>query len=199
MQPRRPHGQRAPPRRTTTWPISPAGPRPSQGLPSSTMPPPTPVPQKTPRTESRVAGGAELELRVGRDLDVVAERPAAPRPPASSCRAGRCLPVAEVAHVGDGARVASSTSPGEPTPTPASAPGVGTGGRGARAARPPSRRRRPRGRRRWAWVPGSPSALPSASTTTAWIFVPPRSMPPRMLIARTLNDAAQWCPARGTK
>src|SRR4030081_1696023 len=65
MQPRRPHGQRAPLRRTTTWPISPAAaspehrlaggaeppPRPSHGLPSSTSPPPTPVPQNTPRID----------------------------------------------------------------------------------------------------------------------------------------------------
>ena len=48
MQPLRPHGHLAPPRLTTMWPISPAAPRPSQGLPSSTRPPPTPVPQKTP-------------------------------------------------------------------------------------------------------------------------------------------------------
>ena len=33
------------------WPISAAAPRPSHGLPSSTMPPPTPVPQNTPRIE----------------------------------------------------------------------------------------------------------------------------------------------------
>ena len=48
MQPLRPQGHLAPPRLTTTWPISPAAPRPSQGLPSRTRPPPTPVPQKTP-------------------------------------------------------------------------------------------------------------------------------------------------------
>ena len=48
MQPLRPQGHLAPPRFTTTWPISPAAPRPSHGLPSRTSPPPTPVPQKTP-------------------------------------------------------------------------------------------------------------------------------------------------------
>ena len=36
------------PGRTTMWPISPAEPRPSQRLPLRMMPPPTPVPQKTP-------------------------------------------------------------------------------------------------------------------------------------------------------
>src|SRR5919199_767857 len=51
MQPSRPQPQRSPPIRTTMWPISPAAPRPVQGLPSSTIPPPTPVPQKTPSSE----------------------------------------------------------------------------------------------------------------------------------------------------
>ena len=50
MQPRRPHGQRAPPSLTTMWPISAAAPRPSQGLPSRIRPPPTPVPHQTPST-----------------------------------------------------------------------------------------------------------------------------------------------------
>ena len=51
MQPLRPHVQRAPSRLTTTWPISPAAPRPIHGRPSRTMPPPTPVPQNTPSSE----------------------------------------------------------------------------------------------------------------------------------------------------
>ena len=51
MQPRRPHGHLAPPRLTTMWPISPAPPRPSHGFPSRMSPPPTPVPQNTPRSD----------------------------------------------------------------------------------------------------------------------------------------------------
>src|ERR671925_603797 len=51
MQPRRPQPHSAPPTRTTTWPISPAASRPVHGRPSSTMPPPTPVPQKTPSSD----------------------------------------------------------------------------------------------------------------------------------------------------
>ena len=51
MHPRRPHGHFRPSSRTTTWPISPAEPRPVHGLPSRMMPPPTPVPQNTPRIE----------------------------------------------------------------------------------------------------------------------------------------------------
>src|SRR5437879_4051654 len=52
MHPRRPHGHLAPPSLTTTWPISAAPPRPSHGLPSRIRPPPTPVPQNTPSSES---------------------------------------------------------------------------------------------------------------------------------------------------
>jgi hypothetical protein len=52
IQPRRPQVQRAPPRFTTTWPISPAAPRPIQGFPSRISPPPTPVPHQTPRIVS---------------------------------------------------------------------------------------------------------------------------------------------------
>src|SRR5437870_13253104 len=51
MQPWRPHGHSAPSFFTTTCPISAAAPRPSHGLPFSTIPPPTPVPQKTPRID----------------------------------------------------------------------------------------------------------------------------------------------------
>ena len=52
-QPRRPHGQRAPSRFTTMCPISPEAPRPSHGLPSRMIPPPTPLPQKTPSSDEK--------------------------------------------------------------------------------------------------------------------------------------------------
>ena len=47
-------------------------------LPSTTMPPPTPVPQKTPRKDEKSAAGPEAALGVDRDVDVVADhhRPA---------------------------------------------------------------------------------------------------------------------------
>src|SRR2546423_10896749 len=51
MQPLRPHGHRAPSFFTTMWPISAAAPRPVHALPFRTMPPPTPVPQNTPRID----------------------------------------------------------------------------------------------------------------------------------------------------
>src|SRR3954453_22915899 len=51
MQPRRPHGHCAPSFFTTTCPISAAAPRPCHDLPFRTIPPPTPVPQNTPRID----------------------------------------------------------------------------------------------------------------------------------------------------
>src|SRR3954463_4753718 len=51
MQPLRPHGHCAPSFFTTMWPISAAAPRPFHAFPFRTMPPPTPVPQNTPRME----------------------------------------------------------------------------------------------------------------------------------------------------
>ena len=124
MQPRRPHGQRAPSSLTTMWPISPAAPRPSHGLPSSTMPPPTPVPQKTPSSERIAAPGAELELGVGRDLHVVAERDRrAERSPAARRRAGRCPPSRAGCARCVTVPASASIAPGEPTPMPSSADG----------------------------------------------------------------------------
>ena len=102
----RPHGHLAPPRLTTMWPISPAAPRPSQGLPSRTRPPPTPVPQKTPIRLRELAPGAEVELGVGRDLDVVADPDRRCRASSSQClgRAGSCRPSrAGCGAAGDGA------------------------------------------------------------------------------------------------
>src|SRR3954471_21692490 len=51
MQPLRPHGHCAPSFFTTMWPISAAAPRPFHALPFRTIPPPTPVPQNTPRID----------------------------------------------------------------------------------------------------------------------------------------------------
>ena len=180
MQPLRPQGHLAPPRLTTMWPISPAAPRPSQGLPSRTMPPPTPVPQKTPirlwnsrpaprwnsasvatwtslptrtsvpRASFRVFASGKLPSQPGR------LRAPETTPVFSSASPGRADPDARRAR-------RSRRRPARPPP----------------AAPPPSRRRRPAARR-WSAsacaIPQRP--CPAASTTTVWIFVPPRSMPP---------------------
>ncbi len=142
MQPRRPQVQRAPSISTTTWPISPAPPRPVHGLPSRIRPPPTPVPQKTPSSELYEPPGAQLELGVGRDLHVVADRHAtAERAFELLGQRERAFPAREVArarHVAvlDRARRADADAR-ERAPAPARPPWR------RRAARSPSPRRRP--------------------------------------------------------
>src|SRR3954449_650700 len=180
MHPRRPQPQRSPPIRTTTWPISPAAPRPVHGRPPSTMPPPTPVPQNTPSSEwyGRPAPSSNsASVATWTSLPRCARVPsacssAAPRANSPS-QFGRFRALVTVP-------ARASTSPGEPTPTPASA-SVSTPAWcaasviaaaivAATSSGPPSVGV---GWRAW------PSTALPASTTTAWIFVPPRSMPPR--------------------
>ena len=121
MQPRRPHGQWAPPRLTTMWPISPAPPRPSHGLPSRISPPPTPVPQNTPEHRLVRLAGAERELGLGRDLDVVADHDlGAELLRQRLAELERAVPVGEVAGVGDRAGLlVDVTRRARPRPRPA--------------------------------------------------------------------------------
>ena len=99
-------GTCAPSLLTTTWPISPAAPRPSHSSPSSTMPPPTPVPQNTPSIERNGLRRAELELGLGGDVDVVGERDRRAERRLELLRQRvRALPVGQVARARDGARV----------------------------------------------------------------------------------------------
>src|SRR5215218_9015157 len=123
MQPVRPHGQVRPSLLTTMWPISPAPPRPSHSWPSSTTPPPTPVPQKTPRIERNgfaapssnsalVATFTSLEsptgaIRAASSFSASGYVPSQP---------GRLRALVTVP-------ASSSTTPGEPTPTAVSSPG----------------------------------------------------------------------------
>src|SRR5215217_7693888 len=180
MQPRRPQGHCAPPRRTTTCPISPAAPRPTHGRPSSTMPPPTPVPQNTPSTE------ANWRAAPSWNAASVATCTSLPSFTAVPSRPPRSLPSAKVPSQPGRLRAletvpsSSSTAPGEPTPTPLSwavpVPASCAAVRSAPAiasetsAGPPSVGVGTRACAR---------TFESSSTTTAWIFVPPRSMPPR--------------------
>ena len=105
MQPRRPQPHLAPLMRTTMWPISPAVLRPTHGLPSRIRPPPTPVPQKTPSSAVVLARGADLELGVGREVDVVAERDrrAAELLLERLAQVERARPLGQVHGAGDGA------------------------------------------------------------------------------------------------
>src|SRR5919202_835224 len=180
MRPSRPQPRRSPPIRTTTWPISPAAPRPIQGRPSSTIPPPTPVPQNTPRSEryGRPAPSSNsASVATWTSLPRCARVPSACSSAAPSANSpsqpGRFRALATVPAL-------ASTSPGDPTPTPASA-SVSTPAwcaasviaaaiAAATSSGPPSVG--------VGWR-ACPSTVLPASTTTAWIFVPRRWMPPR--------------------
>ena len=188
MQPLRPQGHLAPPRLTTMWPISPAAPRPSQGLPSRTRPPPTPVPQKTPIRlwNSRPAPRwNSASVATWTSLPTRTSVPSASR---AFRRAGSCPP----SRAGCGRRRRRRSSR-----------------RRRRASRrrlpsaPPARRRPPAAAsrsavrhrlgdvlraRRWSASAAAPrrSTSPPASTIAVWIFVPPRSMPPRSSATRAV-------------
>src|SRR5919107_3879685 len=179
MQPRRPQVHSAPPILTTTWPSSPAAPRPSHGSPWSTRPPPTPVPHQTPSSdfERRPAPSAYSALTpTVTSLSTYARVSASVLNPAAT---GIGAPSPGRFRASDTTPWRVSMAPGEPTPTPARSPIstpasaqadpiVETSARitscapsvvgGARRACPIAARRR--------------------SSTTAWIFVPPRSSPP---------------------
>src|SRR5215207_3226940 len=190
MQPRRPQGHLAPPRLTTRWPISPAAPRPSHGLPSRTRPPPTPVPQKTPIRlwNSRPAPRwNSASVATWTSLPTLTSVPSASFSVAASgklpsqpgrLRAAETMPVF------------SSASPGEPTPTPLSSAGstlaCSAASRSAAAISAATPSGPPLvgvGRR------ASPSTSPPASTIAVWIFVPPKSIPPRSSATRAVYAA----------
>ena len=146
MQPLRPQGHLAPPRLTTMWPISPAAPRPSQGLPSRTRPPPTPVPQKTP---IRLWNSRPAPRWNSASVATWTSLPTRTSVPSASCRvspSGKLPSQPGRLRAPETTPVFSSASPGEPTPTPSSVAGLDARPpRPPRAAPPPSPRRRPAG------------------------------------------------------
>src|SRR3954471_6665187 len=195
MQPRRPHGQRAPPGLTTTWPISPAAPRPVHGLPSSTIPPPTPVPQNTPRivlyglpapslNSASVATDTSLPSATGAPSAFESSR-------ASGKGASHSFRLPAFATVPRRA----SICPGEPTPIEASAdvstPAVAAASRSVSAISAATAGGPPVTGVGWR---ASPTTVPRPFTITAWIFVPPSSMPPRALIWPAILTAAARHP-----
>src|SRR5919197_5629055 len=191
MQPRRPQGHLAPPRLITMWPISPAAPRPSHGFPLRMIPPPTPVPQKTPIRDwygrpaprwnsASVATWTSFPTRTGAPSLSPSQGPSSNVP----SQPGRFL-------AWETLPVRPSTSPGEPTPTPTRASGsrlaAWVASRTASAIRSATSSGPPAvgvGRR------ASPTTFERPSTTTAWIFVPPRSIPPRGIIGAAYSWAA---------
>ena len=182
MQPLRPQGQLAPPRLTTMWPISPAAPRPSQGLPSRTSPPPTPVPQKTPIRLENSRPAPRWNSASVATCTSLPTRTSAPRAFFSALASGKLPSQPGRLRAPETTPVFSSASPGEPTPIPSSALdstfACSAASRSAAAISSATSCGPPLvgvGRR------DSPSTLPPASTIAVWIFVPPRSMPPRSL------------------
>src|SRR5256885_10851767 len=118
MQPLRPHGHRAPSFFTTMWPISAAAPRPCHGLPSRTMPPPTPVPQNTPRIDLYGLPAPSLNsASVATLTSLPSETGAPPTALLSSAASGngsiQSLRLRALATVPP----AASITPGDPTPT----------------------------------------------------------------------------------
>ena len=121
------------------WPISPAAPRPTHGLPSSTSPPPTPVPQKTPRSERYGFPAPSSNSAHVATLHVVADHDSGPeRLPQPLRKRELRFPVGQVPRLCDRAGL-WSTAPGEPTPTAASVAGLDTCGGGRLPHRPGDR------------------------------------------------------------
>src|SRR5262249_27410359 len=163
--------------RTTVWPISPPAPRPTQIFLSSTTPPPTPVPQKTPITDPYGSPDPNAISAA------VPTRTSLPRLTGRPNRSVSCGPSGNASAQFEitlraWATVPAllSTLPGEPTPRPdrasGSTPASSAAARTALAipaATPagPS----PFGVGTLAW----PSTWSLLSTTTVWILVPPRS------------------------
>ena len=183
MQPRRPQGQRAPPRLTTMWPISPGGAAPEPGLAVEDE---AAADARAPEdAEDRAEGLARAEPELRRRSPTRTSLPSCTGAPSSSARLspsakvpsqpGRLRALATVP-------ASASTAPGEPTPTPVERGGLDARGlRRPRASPPPSPpTRRPGRPRRGRACACCAEHLVRSSTTTAWIFVPPRSMPPRM-------------------
>ena len=179
MQPRRPQVQRAPSITTTMWPISPAPPRPRQGGPSRITPPPTPVPQNTPSSERN---GRPAPRWNSAAVATWTSLPISTSGPSAFFRVSASGKVpSQSGRFRALVTVPSSITPGEPTPTPASAPAstaasaaasrIVSAIAAATAGGPPSV---------GVGLRDEPSTSWESSTTTAWIFVPPRSIPPKV-------------------
>ena len=186
MQPRLPQGQRAPPRLTTMWPISPAEPRPCQSLAAEDEAAADPGAPEDAEHRVVVAAGAELALGVGRDADVVADRrPGAERlgePRAereAPVQSGRFRAFETIPAFGLDLAGRADADPGQRAGLDAGGPAASRSAAAiasATACGPPSCGV---GRR------ASPSTVLPESTMIAWIFVPPRSIPPRARRSRS--------------
>ena len=183
-QPSRPQLQRRPPGLAQTWPISPAEPRPYELAPvDDDATPDTGAPEDT---EERVEApaGPEPALGLDGDVHVVPDRHRAPellgerRPE----RVGS-IPPLDVRDLEDGARSRRRSSRVH-RHRRTRGPSARRRRRRARCeASRRARRRPPRGRRACGVSRRAlPSTFASPSVTTAWILVPPRSSPARILV-----------------
>src|ERR1035437_4751864 len=189
MRPRRPHVQRAPSISWTMCPISPAPPRPVHGRPSRISPPPTPVPQKTPRSDPYSRPAPSRNSASVATCTSLPMRTSVPRSSPSLAASGK-VP-SQSGRLRALVTSPSAIVPGEPTPTAARTAGSSSAAlpasrsawaiSAATSAGPPSVGV---GRR------ADPSTLFSSSTIAAWIFVPPRSIPPYVGIALIIADPA---------
>src|SRR5579862_7044020 len=102
------------------WPSSPAPPRPRQSAPSSTMPPPTPVPHHMPRNDRYVRPAPSTRSASTATRTSFPTRTGTPRSADSSAPTG--YSPSQLGRLPARATVplSVSTSPGEPTPTPES-------------------------------------------------------------------------------
>ena len=200
MQPRRPHGHRAPPRSTTMWPISPAAPRPIQRLPSRIRPAADPGAPEDPEDRLVRLAGAELELGVGGDVDVVGDpHRGAERVARASGPSGKLPSQPGRLRASATSPVCSLESPGEPTPIPASESVCTPAASAASTSASAISRRRPAGRPRSAsGVAPRPRPRRPGSTIAAWIFVPPRSMPAAQGAVILPASARVYCAALRT-
>ena len=181
MQPACPALHRGPPRLTTMWPTSPAAPRPSQGFPlrieAAADAGAPEVRRARSCTACRRPGGTRPRPRPGRRCR---PRPASRARPRAAPRAGTSPPsragCARRRRRPSSRRRRPASRPRRPCSAVVSTPAASAASRSAPAIAVATSLGPPSvgvGRR------ASPSTLLRALTTTVWILVPPRSMPPR--------------------
>ena len=197
MQPGWPALHLGPPRLITTWPISPAAPRPAKAFRSGSARRRRRCPRTHPARSCRACPAPRWNspstptwtslptfhrrAQVGREF----LRPEGRNPPRSQgVRAPETTPVSSFA------------SPGEPTPTPATARPARRPARPPRAGPQPSPSPRPSGRPRWGRLARLAQHLVAGGLTTVWILVPPRSMPPRAEVGCAGLTQGTYPPSR---
>ena len=177
-QPRLPQPQGGPSGSMTWWPSSPARPwGPKRRRPSTTTPPPTPVPRVRQITvEQPAAAPMRLSARVKERASLMSAT-GTPRRPASGPPTSRPAQAGGRLGRSTARPDASSNSPGTPTPAAATGPCSATSRAPAAASRPMTSPGSSEPVGIVAVASSSGGASPSASTTASLLLVPPTSMP----------------------